>query len=616
MALCLAIALLPLPQARGDTHADNPAEHLGLTASLRDSFLNAAEKQLKSEAKVSTTFWDWLNQHPQIRSGLLTSAVPVPAVYAENLDRLRIALGKANADRYAQLILGVSLTRQMEPATPRNADGSYIASAYGSTPPSTSPAVEMVADHLKKARMSLADFVPQMDKILNDLHIPAPAKRDRSAFIDEVAYATNTYPPRTLLPLVDCLKNLIAHHETPLPVFKDKGPQWPLFPLDKAPWPLLAPLRQTLPKSELVFIWNRFNGKIAGATSRLATYGKYTFDYTKPSIQYKQSVWNPNALPRIIEDGGVCGRLSTLSQLSQVALGRPAVGMYQPGHRALLVYQHNDKTGHYKAVLEQGITSPFRSTNQWFLPPPNGMRVREKGTVVGVEYHVALTLAMNFDQTRYTNSRIAYFLALKPTASRQGKIALLQSAVRLNPYNLEAWYALSDMNGADAAAANEVLARMDELMLSPNSGLARERAMQGDADWASLANHPLPKDLRGDANLVASVVGREIITSVYESALRDKRNAKANQANLKDEIARREKLHLLKSDDLAPLLKKYKDLVQSPSDRPTTSPTSRRTQLQPFPFFFVPQIATSMPRASAKAALASIALSASAALLA
>ena len=286
------------------SHPDKP--HAGLTADQRTKFLNEAENSLHSTAKVTAAFWPWLKKHPMVRAGLLTSADPVPAVYAENLDHLRIALGPAISERYSQLLLGVSLTDELQPAIATGGDGAYNASAFASAAADNDPRVTRVVYYLKQKGLTLENFVAQTDSILTAMHLQPLKKKEQNGFVDNVAYATKTYPPRIELPVETCLKKLIGRYETRIGPFNDKGPEWPLFPIDLAPYPLLAPLRQTLPDRELDFLWDRFNGRMAGVKDRLPTYGHYTFDYDKPEIKYKQSDWNPNSLPRIIEDGGVC----------------------------------------------------------------------------------------------------------------------------------------------------------------------------------------------------------------------------------------------------------------------------------------------------------------------
>ena len=248
------------------------------------------------------------------------------------------------------------------------------------------------------------------------------------------------------------------------------APQWPLFPLADAPWPLLLPLRATPAPDEMRYVWNHFRGNPTATPNdvpmptgkRLMTYGHYTFDYDKPEVRFARSAWNPDALPRIVQDGGVCGRLSSLAQFSYTSLGRPAMGMYQPGHRALVAYNFTPNVG-YTAERLQGITSAIKTTTGWFLPLPDGPRAgNPKNPRVGIEYQLGLALAMNAGVDRYVDTRIAVLIARQMgDADAAVKVRLLQSAAKENPYNVEVWYALAKASGTDTAG---VLAAVDKLV--------------------------------------------------------------------------------------------------------------------------------------------------------
>ena len=465
-----------------------------LSPQIRGAFLSAAEAKLRDSARASPGFWYWLDQRPQIRAGLLTSLDRVPAEFAENLDHLRLDLGPAISSKYAQLLLGVSLDNRFQHITPWPADGAYNHSAIIPPAAPVDTRIAIVADYLNQHHISLVDFVTHADSIMKTLGLAPLSQRQQAAFFDQLGYATGTYPRPEPNTLARFLQTVIARYETPLPAFKDKGPQWPLFPLDSAPWPLLAPMRQTLPQRELDYLWDRFNGKYGG--KRLYGYGIYSWNYTKPQIEYEVSAWDPNSLPRIIEDGGVCGRLSTLTQLSHVGLGQPAVGMYQPGHRALILFAFDSKTRLFTADPEQGITGPDKSTAQWFLPAPMGPRV-SKDDVTGIEYQMALALSMDVGLDHYTDSRIALLMANRlPAGDIAGKESLLTTATNLNPYDLEAWYAQARLAGSSTSAVNGLLLRLDTALDNPHF------------------SSPIPQRqlvvARRQSETIASIVGHEI----------------------------------------------------------------------------------------------------------
>ena len=55
-------------------------------------------------------------------------------------------------------------------------------------------------------------------------------------------------------------------------------------------------------------------------------------------VKCKESDWNPCSIPRIIEDGGVCGRQSTLARVTNHCLGIASGGIKQPAHAAGYTY--------------------------------------------------------------------------------------------------------------------------------------------------------------------------------------------------------------------------------------------------------------------------------------
>ncbi len=561
----VALGLAATAAVRAD---DTLSLHHALTAEKRDGYLADAERSLRSRASVTPEFWDWLAKHPAIRAGLLSSASPVPAAFAENLDDLRKELGPDLADRYASLLLGASLGERFGPTQAAGGDGAYNASAYTVTGAGASPEVAKVAAYLKEKQLTLVDFVGREQAILGELGLSGfEKKKENGNFLNEVAFATGTYPPHETLPVAAELRKTIAHYETKLPVFADKGPEWPLFPLDTAPWPLLAPMRQTISDREMDYLWDHFTGKSATGVKRFIGYSRYTFDYDKPEVRYKASDWYPSSIPRIIEDGGVCGRQSTLCQLSEVGLGRPAMGMYQPGHRALMSYRYDAKTGHYSAIREQSITTPDKSTTQWYLPLPLGPRAHgEDRPVVGMEYHVALALAMNVGLDRYTDSRIAFQLAQHlPAAERDQKRELLASAANLNPYDLDAWFALAGLAGHDTAAINQLVQRLDQLLLAPDAGLAEEKELSADTDLSQHAAHEQTPDLKRDSNLVADLVGDAILEEAYGAALADAASREANRAALRLAIERRSQLGIEPGGNVAGLLLRYNIAVDGPT---------------------------------------------------
>lgn len=533
VALCLAIQ--PMASA----------------ASLRDTYLDGARKTLQSATGTRTKLWAWLDAHPAIRTGLLTADSPPNPDHAANLDDLLAAVTPAQAERFSNLLLALSLQPRFGGAKPE-------------TPPAD-PNVAPLARAMKERNLALAEVIARADELAGELKLTLPAANKRGVLWNQLAQASGTYPAREAQTAVKWAKWLIAHQEMKLPPF-EKGPNWPLFPVDRTPWPLLLPLAQELPQNEAEFIWDRFTGKIPDAGGqRVRTYASYSWDYEKPEVKFKKSPWEPNSVPRILEDGGVCGRLSTLGQYTLVALGQPALGMYQPGHRAMLSYEFNAANQQWSAKPQQSITGPQRSTNQWFLPSSEEtlrMNVRDNGTAVsGIEFHSGLALSMNLGIDRWTDGRIGLASARKADKPAEA-IRLLQASATRSPYDPEIWYELAGRLKNDPKAVNALLAKLDELA-APEAVVENKTEERGaDTDFNRVKETAVAKDQRKESTAYASLVAHFIFTSTYEKNYDNTAGRNVALRLMREEITRRETRKTPYGPEVQPLVMRYRCAVQ------------------------------------------------------
>lgn len=515
----------------------------------REAYLATAETRMRREAGLPDEFWSWLVRHPDIRAGLLAATPEPDPAYARNLALLRKEIGEPYADRYVHLLLAVSLQPAITPPPPPEKH--------------PDPLVDALAALMKSRNLTLPQLIPQADTLASEANLSLPAK-GRDAIWHRLAVATHTYPERTQASRIDFIRGLIARQETKLPHFAS-GPQWPLFPLERAPWPLLLPMRQAVPPDETDFIWKRFTGESPDPDGkRLRTYGRYSWDYEKPEVKYKTSKWHPSSLPRIIEDGGVCGRLSTLGQTSVLALGQPAMGLYQPGHRAFLSYDLDKSGKRFIARPQQSIAGPLQSTDPWFLPGTEGLRVfgKRNEARVGIEYHIGLALAMNHGLDRFVDSLIAIHLArLLPAGSKPEKIRLLEFAVTRNPFAVEAWYALADTHDSDLPAVNRLLAHLDATLgVAPSAPV---KILPPDIDPSRTASpDSISFDQASDAARLASILAPEILQHTYQRAFTRVADRAANLSLLRSEIGRRAVLHAPYGEESDAVLMHYQAAVE------------------------------------------------------
>lgn len=526
------------------------------SVATRTSYINDQEKGARAAAHVSPETWAWLKSHKEIRDGLFSVSNPTPAVYVENLDLLRSQLGNEIADKYPNLILALSV--QIEP----------LASEIKPADDKADPDVAKVAAYLKSHDKTILDLITAGDTLLAEIDPELVKHKNKGALYNQTAIAMGTFPKRVEQTTADWAKEVIARYETKLPKF-EKGPQWPLFPFNDAPWPLLLPMQQKLPKDESAFIWDHFRGAVPEDEKRLHTYGKYTWDYEKPEVKWKQSQWNPGAIPRIIEDGGVCGRLSTLAQYSYLALAKPAVGMYQPGHRALMAYA--GAPGSWVADGQQSIAGVNVSTNPWFFRDETGFRIKadpwQKGTAAGFEYHMALALAMDVGVDKYIDSRIAMHLANKiPASDRSRKLAMIQSAISSNVYNLNAWYAWSDMMIDDGPGTIKLLTTIDQKLRDPTVKTLPEVKLSASTDFAKEKQPEVANSVKKSANSLADTMANLIAERSFKNLFVHEKMRGANRKLLDAEIARRDSAKTPYGADVKTIAFQYQVALEGTKD--------------------------------------------------
>jgi hypothetical protein len=498
----------------------------GAEASRTEAYLAEAETAARAQCAASDAFWTWLAERPQIRTGLLASHDPVHPGAVKNLLYLKTALGEERANRYAHLLLATAVARK---ETNLETGELWVAEPpkkNTSTAAETDAAVKKLLAYKGAHDVTLVEMVNDQAAVLEAVGLTIPEKKMQPIWM-QVGLDSGTFPAMKEASAEEFLTALIERYETELPAFDDGGPEWPLFPIDKAPWPLLMPLGETRPLNECQYVWDHFIGKQLYPEGkkkkcrRIKTYGQYTWDYTLAERRYKQSEWNPNSLPRIVEDGGVCGRQSQLGRTTYIALGKPAIQMGQPGHSALITFDVNE-AGFFSARMGQSIAPVNKSFPNWPFKDARELRSQRDGTRSGAEVHYGLALAMNRGLDSYMESRIALHLARRCGADQQAeRRALLEEAVVICPYNVQAWYLMAEDAGADLPRINRMVQQVHQLMGNPDRTVEFDEERSTTTDFNEVAD---ASDGKADKNvsMTALVVGMSMVEHAYPLALKNK----------------------------------------------------------------------------------------------
>ena len=424
-----ASAAIAYPSDMGAFKCDVPKNGAEFKKACID-FLKLSEAALKKDTAdcpdCTPAFWNWLDRHPEIRTGLLLAKNPVPAQFAANLAAFHRKFGEKTCNRYGQLVLASSLTEQ-------DVSVNYGAMPY--KPEDLSENQRKVGAYLIKNNIPFWVFLKDKSGYAER----AGASSDDVGDIGKMAYVSHTYPPRVTRSRMEYLRAVIRQQESRL-----SNVAWPVFPVVTTPYILQNPVAaaNNLSQREHAFVWDKYSGG-----QGMIGYGKYGFEYELPEVKYKKSLWEPNTVVRIIEDGGVCGRMATACVIGEVLLGIPATTAGQPGHCALMEVGFDGKR--YNASIGQSVTGTWMNTGPGMLgvsPAIHGL----EGTAVS---WLALTQTVNrVGMVNYHASLVAGYMA-DATGDAEAQRRWLDLAIRVNPYHLAAiekrWGIASDQ-GANA----------------------------------------------------------------------------------------------------------------------------------------------------------------------
>lgn len=488
---------------------------------VRSAYYDYCMRLVSKELKFSEATWTWLEEHPAVFNATFALEFPPNPNVIHNFVKLAKVVGPYYAEKYQQLLIAFAVRYRDQ----RLLDGAIVTDRYGSISSRNftwdpNRKAKLEADVIARQGWSInhdIDFdeknyayshsgeifpdqklLRDWDKRLDsnfDLGSNDGAKKvvawlksnpktqiyeikdlDQNRFKnktgidldpkhlpwDKIAHVAHRYPPRMEGTIVENLCLRIQRYE-------ERGAEKSgLFPLSRAPWPLLLLLTQKDQIDESTYWWNYYKGK-----GEVPGYATYSFDYTKPEIRYHDGVWHPDATPRILVDGGVCGRLSTMAEFAQRSIGTPAQGMGQPGHRAFMTYSFTN--GKFQTNLNHSVNTIDVSTVGWYLPPiygPTTDPVTKETTFRkmlpnnseaymrdNVRWHIGLCEAMNIGLVNWENSRMALLILdmyEEVGISTAQTEAMLRSAMTQNIANTDAVFRLAKVRKEGKNSARRI----------------------------------------------------------------------------------------------------------------------------------------------------------------
>lgn len=528
--------------------------------SVREAYYEHCMRLIAPQLHFTERTWEWLNEHPAVFNATFSLEYPPNPNVVHNFVKLAKLVGPVYAEKYQQLLIAFAVKYRGS----RLLDSSLSADRYGIV-----SSREFTWDPKRKAELEAQvsrqqgwsvnhdvavpndaafardtngkmyqDEVERKNRLTNlhqqfDLGSDEDAKRtvnwlkqngktkiyelmglNRINFYnktgislkegrepkdfpwDKIAHVAHRYPPRTNGTIVENLCLRIMRYE-------EKGAERSnLFPLSRAPWPLLLLLTQQDPVDESTYWWLWYKQK-----GSVPNYSTYSFDYTKPEIRYNDGAWHPDSTPRILTDGGVCGRLSTMAEFADRSIGTPAQGMGQPGHRAYMTYSYSN--GKFRANMHHSVDTIQVSTVGWHLPPIYGPVTDPKTKLTGFarmlpnncdaydrdnfRWHIGLCEAMNIGLTNWEDSRMAclildiYSSNANPelNASTNQQEALLRSAMLLNIANTDVVFRLATARKGKAKRILDLMQGFGNMFVSVADGATGATALARNTDFGN-----------------------------------------------------------------------------------------------------------------------------------
>ncbi len=563
---------------------------------VRQAYYDLCMRQVAPALHFSEATWLWLEQHPAVFNACFSIEYPPNPNVIHNFVKLAKLVGPAYAEKYQQLLIAFAVANRSR----RILDSSLTADRYGTlqtrnltfdpkrkaeleqqvktrqgwavnsdvTPPEESAlahdkdgrlfqdeaerlgrlralhgkydlggdqaAKALVAWLKKNPRTQVSELVGMNAGALRGkTGVDLGGREPKRLPWEKIAHAAGRFPPRTDGTIAENLCLRILRYE-------EKGAERSkLFPLSKAPWPLLLLLTQPDPVDESTYWWTYYKQK-----GNVPGYATYSFDYTKPEIRYRDAAWHPDATPRILADGGVCGRLSTLAEFAQRSIGTPAAGMGQPGHRAFMTYEYAD--GKFRATLNHSVDTIAVSTVGWQLPPLYGPVTDPATKLTGfarmtpqnsdnalrnnVRWHIGLCEAMNIGLRNWEDSRMALHVldlytanadpALNASADQQE--ALLRSAMLTCIANTDAVFRLAQARKGNAARILDLMEGFGNFFVSVSDGATGATALARNTDFGGTqAGADLTALLRNQFSINTSPRNQKKITNEWALYVRN-----------------------------------------------------------------------------------------------
>lgn len=466
----------------------------------RDDYLRETEQALRDQMgdEFPESTYQWVIEK-ELQTSLVQAVGPDPRIL-KNLENVLNNLHPETSDKYANMIFAIVVARRVDGVGAVEYNSDRFAKIAQIEEASLSAndlrkqserlqVVNILSHYLDENGWDTAMAFDNADTVIAYLN-----ERPEMADFSSVKYSTplkfatllnqvnltnglikKRDPNATVVEYINHIARIQSQHVEPFVGKKREHiPGTEIFP-HNAPWPLLMPLAEGRPVSEMEWIFERFADVNEDPNHRLRKYGNYNrADARAPLVA--STLYPQDSLQEINQVGGLCGTMSQVGRGTYISMGIPSFGSGQPGHANLMRYNFNKGSETYIASTEQSVASLYNTTPDWHFFEDNSQRIGRGGREAHGEYVLGLALAMNYDMQRYLDNRTLVRMAASLDESRNDdKRALLTLAIEKSPFNSEAWYDLYELTGKNMNDAISMTQFIRSILLNnkpePSNGI-------------------------------------------------------------------------------------------------------------------------------------------------
>jgi hypothetical protein len=486
LAICMAAPIFALSskEAKDALDATLKKADNAFTPAVRQAYLDYTEAVVREKYganKINETTWKWIKARPQILSAAAAAEYPVNPNIILNFQRLGLALGPVQLDKWRQLALAYAIRwrhtlfpvdrvndawdpQRLERlvSEKKKSKGGDFALLSDEDFPEVTDEEKRLGEWIAGPQSLVSTRPPLtipelMEMPVHEINMMTRKKPDDPPMItkfpnwDNVALGGKIHPP-----YVDCTPSpqramlMKIFRNSRIPNKSDRPP----FRMEQSEWPILLYLADLAEIDETSFIFNYFVSEKRipplGLGQKQSSTGQNDMSPSDPNFKYARSNWHPSKMIRLYngskkDQGGRSWAwgLNAVNVAATAVAAPPDGKFYYMGGKGNYSY--------FMSCADNSFTGEGSSA-AWYLYPPRDKtdnsatgthRAYDGGVGVLHRHFMGLSTTLNQGLTEYEDAAMAMWTIDLLSLSANRRTAILESVFRQNPLNEELLYRLA-----------------------------------------------------------------------------------------------------------------------------------------------------------------------------